>query len=465
MSHRIHSHRAHGVRRLHALVLALAGARRFAPRKAEPAAPPAPNYDLAAQWTSQKVGKLVFDTSVTPRWLETSDRFWYAYRTREGRRFLIVDPIKKTKAPLFDHAKMAATLTSITRLPYDAQHLPFSNVRFVKKDTAIEFDVQVPADAGDRGAGEARHHHRAGEPRASRRSSRRRRQPDEAEAASSSERGQAAAGASARPAPRTRTLHFEYDLATARVSLLEDDPHNARLPRWASLSPDEKTVVFSRKDNLFMMDADNFAKALKKADDTSIVEVQLTTDGEEHYSYGRTAARNPEPARAGAATAAATAGGRRRQQQDEERDMDRSDRPHAGRQPDLVARLEQVRAGAPRFAQGDGPVGDQCAGARRARRSRRIATRCPARRTSRSRRSTSSIAIEAARHGQGRSLHGSDACRSPPMPQRNNIQRDPRRPDCRRSGSATRPTSCISRASAATSTAWTSSWPTPRPAR
>jgi len=31
--------------------------------------------------------------------------------------------IKKSKAPLFDHAKMAATLTSITREPYDSQHL------------------------------------------------------------------------------------------------------------------------------------------------------------------------------------------------------------------------------------------------------------------------------------------------------------------------------------------------------
>ena len=44
------------------------------------AARPAPNYDLASAWTSQKVSKLVFDTSVTPRWLETSDRFWYAYQ-------------------------------------------------------------------------------------------------------------------------------------------------------------------------------------------------------------------------------------------------------------------------------------------------------------------------------------------------------------------------------------------------
>ena len=54
------------------------------------------------------------------------------------------------------------------------------------------------------------------------------------------------------------------------------------------MSPDGKTIVFSRKNNLFMMDADNYAKAVKKADDTTIVETQLTTDGEENYSYGRT---------------------------------------------------------------------------------------------------------------------------------------------------------------------------------
>src|SRR4029453_1770489 len=106
-----------------------------------------PNYDLAAQWTSEKVRKLVFDTSVTPRWLETSDRFWYSYQTRGGRKFSLFDTIKRNKTPLFDHARMAATLTSITRIPYDAQHLPFTTVRFVKKDAAFEFDVSVPADA------------------------------------------------------------------------------------------------------------------------------------------------------------------------------------------------------------------------------------------------------------------------------------------------------------------------------
>ena len=38
-----------------------------------------------------------------------------------------------------------------------------------------------------------------------------------------------------------------------------------------------------------MMDAANYAKAVKQADDSTIVEVQLTTDGVEHYSYARTA--------------------------------------------------------------------------------------------------------------------------------------------------------------------------------
>src|SRR5262245_42411296 len=188
-------------------------------QKNEPTGPPAPNYDLAAQWTSQKVGRLVFDTSVQPRWLELSDRFWYEYQTREGRRFMFVDPIKKTKAPLFDHAKMAASLTSITRLPYDAQHLPFSNVRFVKKDTAFEFDVQVPSDAviavppkpsttTDSTAGAA-----------STIKGGVRQQDDEFE--DPQQRGQGAANAGARTAPRNRTLHFEYDLATARVTLLD----------------------------------------------------------------------------------------------------------------------------------------------------------------------------------------------------------------------------------------------------
>src|SRR5260370_30641237 len=65
------------------------------------------------------------------------------------------------------------------------------------------------------------------------------------------------------------------------------DEHPPRKPRWASVSPDDKVVVFARNNNLNMMDAENYAKAQKKADDKSIVETQLTTDGVEDFGYTR----------------------------------------------------------------------------------------------------------------------------------------------------------------------------------
>jgi len=35
-------------------------------------------------------------------------------------------------------------------------------------------------------------------------------------------------------------------------------------------------VIFARGHNLYMMDAENYAKAQKKADDNTIVETQIT---------------------------------------------------------------------------------------------------------------------------------------------------------------------------------------------
>ena len=215
-----------------ALLVAQQGAGQGAAPRAERVA--SPNYDLAAQWTSEKVRKLVFDTSVTPRWLETSDRFWYSYQTREGRKFSLVDPIKRTKTPLFDHARMAATLTSITRIPYDAQHLPFTSVRFVKKDTAFEFDVQVPADASiatppkrettteQNGGAQGT---KAGPAQGTKVKGGAGDSPsdDPGVQVDDPQRGGQSGNAATPARPRNRTLHFEYDLATARVTFLDAD--------------------------------------------------------------------------------------------------------------------------------------------------------------------------------------------------------------------------------------------------
>jgi dipeptidyl aminopeptidase/acylaminoacyl peptidase len=268
-------------------ILALSGFAMASLRAQNGAQPDAvtPNYELAARWTSQKVSRLVFDTSVTPRWLEKSERFWYPFQTREGRRFYLVDPAKKVKAPLFDHAKMAATLTMLTGIPYDAQHLPFSTVRFVKDDTVFEFEVQVPRDAVipsapkkvittdqqvSRGDGDdvLYDEHDMMEP--------------------PQQQGGRGRGGQGTTAPRTKTLHLEYDMTTGKVTYLEEYKEPPRQPRWASISPDKRFVVFARNHNLFMMDAANYEKAQKSEKDTSVVEVQLTKDGEEHYSYART---------------------------------------------------------------------------------------------------------------------------------------------------------------------------------
>ena len=136
------------------LVFAVA-ANPMAARDQAPAAPAGrvlakANYDLASRWTSAKVGKYVFSTAVTPHWLEFSDRFWYSYETPAGEKWWIVDPVKKTKTPLLDNAKMAAQLTRILRTPYDAQHLPINTIRFIENDTKIRFSVTLPRERASR---------------------------------------------------------------------------------------------------------------------------------------------------------------------------------------------------------------------------------------------------------------------------------------------------------------------------
>ncbi len=228
------------------------------------------NYDLAAKWSSAKAGKLLYDSAVTPHWLEFSDRFWYSYSMNQGRKFCLVDPRAKTRKPLFDNARMAADLTRITLFPYDAQHLPIRTLKFIKKDTALQFEIEYPKDADIRVDDEVKSVKDLGEDKT--------KKEDMQEKKETTEKTPEAAS-------KVKTLFFEYDLATEKLTLLPDFKAPLKKTRWASLSPDEKTVVFARGHNLYMMDAANYALAQKKADDKSIKETQLTTDGEEHYSY------------------------------------------------------------------------------------------------------------------------------------------------------------------------------------
>ncbi|MGB6483068.1 MAG: DPP IV N-terminal domain-containing protein [Candidatus Acidiferrales bacterium] len=242
------------------------------------AAPVEPNYTLAARFVPSQVSKLVFDTDVTPHWFELSDRFWYSYEAPEGVHYWVVDPLRRSRTPLFDNAKLAAQLSTLTNFPYDAQHLPIKNLKLVNKDTALQFEVEVSKDAvipneakkqqdTEETIQEDTEHNQT------QRMGQRQQENDQSQ------------GAEAKP--ETRKIYFEYDFATEKLTRLDGFEAPPVKPMWASISPDEKTIVFARGYNLYMMDAGNYAKAAKNPGDKSVVETQLTTDGVAKYSYAR----------------------------------------------------------------------------------------------------------------------------------------------------------------------------------
>jgi dipeptidyl aminopeptidase/acylaminoacyl peptidase len=235
------------------------------------------NYELAARFLPDQVGKLVFDVAVTPHWFTQSDRFWYSYQTPDGTNYYIVDPVKKVKSKLWDNSKVAATLSTLTNFPYDAQHLPVRKLKLVDKDTRIRFEIEIRKNAVV-----------PNEPKREKSQEDVEESTKETEGKTVEQGRQGVAGAPAGEKPEeTRTLYFEYDLASGQLRRLDDFAAPKKKPLWASLSPGGKSVVFARGYNLYVMDAENYAKALKKPGDPSILETQLTSDGVEKYSYAR----------------------------------------------------------------------------------------------------------------------------------------------------------------------------------
>src|SRR5713101_4216228 len=244
-----------------------------------------PNYALEERFLPDQVSKLVFDLAVTPHWFSESDRFWYSYQTTEGTRYYIVDPLKKSKTPVWDNSKVAAALSTLTNFAYDAQHLPIKRLKLVEKDTRMRFEVEIRKNAVV-----------PNEPKKEKSQEDIEEQGKEGETKQTEQQSQAMlpAGPAAEKPEDTRTIYFEYDIATAKVTRLDNFEAPKKKPMWASVSPDGKTVVFARGFNLYQMDGENYAKAPKKAGDASAVETQVTTDGVEKYSYARVLLREQE---------------------------------------------------------------------------------------------------------------------------------------------------------------------------
>ncbi len=208
------------------------------------------NYELAARFSPDKLKKMIFSTSVDPHWMKKSERFWYEYETSQGKKWLLVDPIRRTKTPLFDTDKLAAELTRAVKDPFDGQHLKLDNMKLLADENTLQFTVKSTAEVLKKDWAELK-----------------------------------AKNKNAKDSLEKKVHTFQFNLTSQQLKEIETVKEPMRLA-WANIAPDSSKVVYVKNYNLYWMDKANFLKAIKDLKDTTLVETALTTDGEADYEYG-----------------------------------------------------------------------------------------------------------------------------------------------------------------------------------
>jgi dipeptidyl-peptidase 4 len=213
-------------------------------------APQKGNYELAARFSPDQLKKMIFSTSVDPHWMKKSDRFWYQYETSQGKKWVMVDPVRRTKTPLFDTDKLAAELTRAVKDPFDGQHLKLDNMKLLADENTLQFTVKSTAEVLKKDWAELK-----------------------------------AKNKNAKDSLEKKVHTFQFNLTSQQLKEIETEKEPARLA-WANIAPDSSKVVYVKNFNLYWMDKANFLKAVKDLKDTTLVENALTTDGVADYEYG-----------------------------------------------------------------------------------------------------------------------------------------------------------------------------------
>jgi dipeptidyl aminopeptidase/acylaminoacyl peptidase len=99
----------------------------------------------------EKYQGLVLNNTDQARWLEKSHRFVYRRSVQGGYEFMILDAASKTKAPAFDHQKLASALSAMLGRTVKPVDLPFSMFEFTEDDKAIRFVIGPPGGGGGSG--------------------------------------------------------------------------------------------------------------------------------------------------------------------------------------------------------------------------------------------------------------------------------------------------------------------------
>ncbi len=86
--------------------------------------------------------KLVYHAAQDVTWIGESHLFWYRVQTHQGKEFILVDAQNKNKVAAFDHAKLAAELSSVSDSVYQAFSLTFSKFTFNDVRSAFDFAME-----------------------------------------------------------------------------------------------------------------------------------------------------------------------------------------------------------------------------------------------------------------------------------------------------------------------------------
>ena len=102
----------------------------------------AADYTRAETFLGYNTMPLVSSGPVQANWL-ADDRFWYRTVTATGSEFILVDAARATKAPAFNHAALATTLTTALGRPVTAARLPFTQLTFATNGQSFSFDIDA----------------------------------------------------------------------------------------------------------------------------------------------------------------------------------------------------------------------------------------------------------------------------------------------------------------------------------
>ena len=200
-----------------------------------------PNYELAERFSAKRIGQMVFSTSVRPVWFRNGDKFLYAWKTSDGTQYYIADPKAGKTEPVFDMDKLAMQITEIMRDPFDAKHLPISNIIIdPENDGVLKFDIKSTREKTD---------------------------------------------TTGKATGEKLTYHFRYEIAGRKLTYDTADKKE-KYPDWANVSPDGLTGVYMKNSNLFYMDTLNLRKAAEDPKDSTLVEHRITSDGYKDFCYG-----------------------------------------------------------------------------------------------------------------------------------------------------------------------------------